>query len=52
MTKYADKFFQLYIAKNDLEKDVTKSRWYNPAPTDIGRSKDADDPYLAATSVK
>ena len=49
MTKYANKFFQLYIPENNLEKNVTK---YNPAPTNIGRSKDVDNSYHAATSVK
>ena len=49
MTKYAIKFSQKYIPENDLEKNVTK---YNPASTNIGRSKDVDDSYLAATSVK
>ena len=48
MTKYANKFFQKYIPENNLEKNVTK---YNPAPTNIGRPKDVDDSYLAATSV-
>ena len=43
---FANKFFQTYIPKKHLEKDVTK---YNPAPTNIGRSK--RDSYLAATSV-
>ena len=49
MTKYATKFFQRYFPENNLEKNVTK---YNPAPTKIGRSKDVDNSYLAATSVK
>ena len=35
--------------KSDLEKNVTT---YNPAPTNIGRSKDVDNSYLAATSDK
>ena len=42
-------FFQLHIPENNLEKNVTK---YNPARTNIGRSKDVDDSYLVATSVK
>ena len=46
MPWFANKFFQKYIPKKHLEKDVTK---YNPAPTNIGRSK--HDSYLAATSV-
>ena len=49
MTKYANKFFQLYTPEYNLGKNVTK---YNPAPTNIGRSKDVDNSYLAATSVK
>ena len=44
MTKYVNKFFQKYIPENDLEKNVTK---HNPAPTNIGRSKDVHDSYLA-----
>ena len=49
MTKYTDKFFQVCIPENDLEKNVTK---YNPAPTNIGRSKDIDHSHLVAMSVK
>ena len=49
MTKYAKKFLQKYIPKKDLEKNVTNN---NPAPTNISRSKDVDDSYLVATSVK
>ena len=49
MTKYANKFFQKYIPENHLEKNVTIQ---NPAPTNIGRSKDVDYSYLAATLVK
>ena len=40
MIKYASKFFQKYVPENDLEKNVSKD---NPAPTNIGRSKDVDD---------
>ena len=49
MIKYANNFSQKYVPENDLEKNVSKD---NPAPTNIGRSKDVDDSYLLATSVK
>ena len=47
-TNYANKFVQLYTPESNLEKNVTK---YNPAPTNIGRSKDVDDSDLTAASV-
>ena len=47
-TNYGNKFIQLYIPESNLEKNVTK---YNPAPTNIGSSKDVDGSDLAAASV-
>ena len=49
MVKCGNKFAHEYIPENDLEENATK---YNPVPTNIGRSKDVDYSYLAATSVK